>query len=193
MNKPIDIDFEKLKAVNKDIVGWIYIDGVKDISYPILKGQDNEHYLNHTYKNTKNIAGSIFMDFRNESDFMDCNTIIYGNNMKNKIMFSKLDQLLKNPGNTNKKPYIWIFTPTKTMVYKIFSVHEEPYTSDTYSIYKDAGDEYYDFSKTEYKKNQVDGLKLNDNANRMCTLSTCTDNDDIRMVVQCELVDTIHN
>lgn len=47
---PIDVDFAALKSVNEDVVGWIYIEALNDISYPVVKGKDNEEYLHTTYE-----------------------------------------------------------------------------------------------------------------------------------------------
>ena len=42
--KDIEIDWEKLKNINEDIIGWIKIDNT-NINYPILKDTDNLIYL----------------------------------------------------------------------------------------------------------------------------------------------------
>ena len=42
------IDWNYLKSVNDDIVGWIEIENTK-INYPILKDNENLYYLKHTY------------------------------------------------------------------------------------------------------------------------------------------------
>ena len=43
------IDFDALKAVNPDVVGWIEIETL-DISYPIVQTTDNDHYLHYTFE-----------------------------------------------------------------------------------------------------------------------------------------------
>ena len=41
---PIAVDFQMLKKINPDIVGWIYGEGT-GISYPVVQGSNNEFYL----------------------------------------------------------------------------------------------------------------------------------------------------
>ena len=59
-----------------NVIGYI---NIKDttISYPILKGNDNIEYLSKNYKGEYSFSGSIFLDYRNSSDFSDYNTIIF--------------------------------------------------------------------------------------------------------------------
>ena len=38
------VDFDALKAICPDVVGWILIEGT-DINYPIVQGKDNNQYL----------------------------------------------------------------------------------------------------------------------------------------------------
>lgn len=83
------IDFESLTKINPDIVGWIGIEGF-EIDYPVVQTKDNEFYLNHLFTLEKNKLGAIFVDYRNQSNFSDRNTIIYGHNMKDGSMFSSL-------------------------------------------------------------------------------------------------------
>ena len=61
------IDFNYLRRLNKDIVGWLYIKDVAD--YPILKGQSNHTYLHHNYKKAYSFAGSIFLDEISNKNF----------------------------------------------------------------------------------------------------------------------------
>ena len=82
------MDFAPLQAINPDIVAWLRIPGV--LEYPVVRGEDNSYYLNHTVQKTYNIAGSIFLDYRNERDFSDSKNIIYGHNMKDGSMFGAL-------------------------------------------------------------------------------------------------------
>ena len=108
---PPQVDWVNLKAINGDIIGWIQIEGT-EISYPIVKGTDNSYYLKHTFEKNTNAAGAIFMDYTNSSDFQDCNTLIYGHNMKNGTMFHDLVNY-KEESYFRQHQNIIIYTPEK--------------------------------------------------------------------------------
>ena len=38
---PLDIDFKELESINNDVAGWLYMEALPDISYPIVQGTDN--------------------------------------------------------------------------------------------------------------------------------------------------------
>lgn len=90
-NPYLQVDFAGLKAVNPDIIAWIQIPAL-DISYPVVLGNDKDYYLYHLFDGKKNINGSIFVDYHNQPDFVDSNTIVYGHNMKNGSLFGTLDR-----------------------------------------------------------------------------------------------------
>ena len=76
---------------NGQIIGWIYIDDT-NINYPVVKGADNDFYLTHNFKKEYANVGSIFLDFRNDGDFKNDFSILYGHNMKTKMMFGGLSK-----------------------------------------------------------------------------------------------------
>ena len=82
----LQVDFNKLEEINPDVIAWIEIPGL-EISYPVVQGRDNDYYLHHLITGENHKSGSIFMDFQNQEDLSDRNTIIYGHNMKDGSMF----------------------------------------------------------------------------------------------------------
>ena len=103
------VDFEALRKVNPDIIGWIVIPGM-EISYPIVQGEDNDYYLKHTFDKAENASGCIFVEVENSPDFSDNNTFVYGHNMKNKSMFAKLNRY-QEEDTFRKNPEFVIYTP----------------------------------------------------------------------------------
>lgn len=188
--QPPEVDFEELQQMNPDVIGWLEIEALESISYPIVQGEDNDYYLHRTFKKTDNYAGSIFVDYTNKPDFSDCNTIIYGHNMKNGSMFGKLKQLCENEKYKDSR-YLWICTPAGKYRYEIFSMQYADVTSDTYTMFGAHDDAFGDYLNKMAKKSKVDmkteSLNKDDS---VVTLSTCTSNEQVRFVVQARWVGT---
>jgi sortase B len=192
LQAPIDIDFAALKAVNDDVIGWIYIEALDGISYPVVQGEDNSFYLHQTYEKNYNFAGTIFVDYENSSDFSDCNTLIYGHNMKNGSMFGSLKTFTKNDEAYNKSRYFWILTPDADYRYEIISAYTTSVSSDTYTLFKGPGEEFLEYmdkivDRSEIKTDPGE-LTVKD---KIVTLSTCTGNEATRFVVQGKRVNIV--
>lgn len=192
LRAPIEVDFASLKAVNEDVIGWIYMEALEDVSYPIVQGKDNNTYLHTTYEGNYNFAGTIFMDYENKADFSDCNTLVYGHNMKNGSMFGRLRDYVQKDEVYEKSRYFWILTPGKAYRYEIISAYTTSVTSDTYTLFKGPGEEFLEYldiikNYSEIKTN-AENLNIKD---KIVTLSTCTGNEATRFVVQGKRVDTV--
>lgn len=187
---PIEVDFDKLKSVNEDVVGWIYVDALPDISYPIVKGKDNQTYLHQTYEKNYNFAGTIFVDYENSGDFSDCNTLVYGHNMKNGSMFGHLKKFREDDKLYKQNKYFWILTPERNYRYEIITAYTTGVNSDTYTLFKGPGEEFEKYLETikGYSEIQTDDTDLTIK-DRIVTLSTCTGNESTRFVVQGKRVD----
>lgn len=192
LQPPFDVDFAALQGVNPDVVGWIYIEALAGISYPVVQGEDNEEYLHTTYENNYNFAGTIFIDYENRRDFSDCNTLVYGHNMKNGSMFGQLKKFSEDQTTYEKSKYFWIFTPEKDYRYEIISAYTTGVNSDTYTLFKGPGDEFQEYLDTikGYSEIETDDTELTIK-DRIVTLSTCTGNDATRYVVQGRLADSV--
>ncbi|MBS5522528.1 MAG: class B sortase [Clostridiales bacterium] len=90
--KPDDEDslsFEELVAQNSEIFGWLTVDGTH-IDYPIVQADNNDKYINTDVWGNFSLGGSIFLDYRNDRNFLDFNSIIYGHHMEKEAMFGEL-------------------------------------------------------------------------------------------------------
>ena len=180
---PLSIDWEQLKAINSEIVGWIYMDAIPGINYPVLRAEDNEYYLHHTFRREYLFAGSIFMDHTNKGDFSDPNTILYGHNMRNGSMFGRLSDL-EDAKLCDAEPYFWIMTPEADYRYEIYSVMETPVGSAVYSFFEqNRTEEFLDWERRMKDASWVKRDVALYDFDRTVTLSTCTGDSSTRCVV----------
>lgn len=82
--------FEDLLAVNPDVCAWVTLDHT-NIDYPVLQGSTNLTYINQDVYGSFALAGSIYLDSRNNNDFSDKYSLLYGHHMENGSMFGDLD------------------------------------------------------------------------------------------------------
>ena len=180
------LSFTNLKKKNKDTVAWLKVNGTS-INYPIVQSSNNDYYLNHSYNKKANSAGWVFMDYRNTTDELGQNTIIYGHSLWNRLMFGSLSQLFHQShySNSNNK-YITLVTPSYQYQFEIFSTYTikpELYyltTSFTTKSYKTFLNKIYNRSKIKFAMPKS-------NFQSILTLSTCYD-DEKRLVVHALLV-----
>ena len=181
-----NMDFTALREVNSDILGWILIPDTR-VSYPLVQGDDNDYYLNRTWRKTRNSVGAIFMECQNSSDLSDFNTIIYGHRMNNSSMFGTLKSFEKQSFWANH-PYVYITDDNGSHRYEIFAAYEVSVEGDTYRL---------GFSNDASKQSFLDYCLAQSVINtgitptiydRILTLSTCTGNGHAtRWVVQAVL------
>ena len=180
---PITVDFSILKQENQDIVGWIYSENTP-INYPILQSHDNEYYLRKLINGEYNTAGSIFMDYRNDSNMTDDNTIIYGHNMKNDTMFGTLPKY-KDQKYYENNSTMYLFTQDKNYIIKLFAGCTISVDSDIYNLSELNKDELV--NKSDFKSNVII-----EDEDRIITLSTCSyDYDGARYIVMGKLEEII--
>lgn len=82
--------FAQLRRINPDVCAWIVMDGTR-IDYPILQGPNNLSYISRDVFGNFALAGSIFLDSRNDRDFEENYSLLYGHHMADGKMFGDLD------------------------------------------------------------------------------------------------------
>ena len=165
--------FEELLKKNTDTVGYLSVNNTK-INYPVVQASTNSYYLNRDFNKRKNSMGWIFMDYRNNAKDLDKNTIIYGHNIKQGIMFGTLKYALNSSWYKKESNQVITFnTPTKNMKWRIFSIYRIPATEDYLKTEFESDEEYMEFlnmlkNRSIYNFN----VELNESS-KILTLSTC--------------------
>ncbi|HIT91235.1 MAG TPA: class B sortase [Candidatus Merdenecus merdavium] len=182
-----EVDFAGLQEVNPDVIGWIRMEAIDIINYPIVQGKDNDQYLHTTFQGAKNGAGAIFMEYTNKSDLTDQNTFIYGHNMKNESMFGSLKKF-HDKATYNISPYIWIYTPTATYQYEIFSYHVAEVNTDSFVNQFEDDETFKQYLDMLQRLSEYDTGVAVDQEDKIITLSTCTNDTSTRFLVHAKLI-----
>lgn len=184
--KRIDVDWAGLQAENADVTGWILVPAA-GISYPVLQGETNETYLHRDISGTYLFAGSIFLDSACAPDLRDYNTVIYGHNMRDGSMFAGLKELQDEDVLASCR-YFWVLLPGRACLYEIFAVRPASPGSDTYLVRFSGARAHRTWAESmRLLSLDADGADLTER-DRVVTLSTCTAQDTVRLVVQGRLV-----
>lgn len=185
-SEPLNVNFEDLMLHNKETVGWLKVEGTS-INYPIVQTNNNSFYLTHSFDKTKNEAGWVFSDYRNNLDNLNNNTIIYGHRRLDMSMFGSLINVLKKDYLQDiSKHFIRLATPNSNMVWQVVSVYtipKESYYLKTYFMDED----YEEFLNTILKRSIYNFKTKLDKDDKILTLSTCQNNNGDRIVLHAKL------
>lgn len=187
-----DIQYEKvfstLQEINKDTIGWLTVNNTR-IDYPVVQAKDNDYYLRRDYYQNKNRHGWIFMDYRNNPDELNENTIIYGHNLANQTMFGTLRYALNSYWYKKSANQIITFnTPNENMKFQIFSIYTIPTTNDYLDITFPTTDAYQAYIDLVKGRSIYDFNIEVTTGDKILTLSTCANGNDKRLVIHAKLI-----
>lgn len=182
-----EIDFDALREINPDIVGWLYYEST-NINYPIVQAEDNDYYLHITFEGTWAVGGTLFVDAVTEAPFEQFNTIVYGHHMQDHSMFGDIEKL-KDPEYCKEHPQFELITPEGKYHLRVCAFLNQPADSDIYMT---------NFSEDEDKSAYIDLVnslamytttETMDTDDRLVVLSTCAyEYQDARYMVICKMV-----
>ncbi len=184
----LNVNFDELLKINSDTVGWIKVNGT-NVNYPVVQTDNNDFYLNHSYDKSVNKAGWVFLDYRNNINDFDKNTIIYAHGRVDETMFGSLRKTLNKSWYNNKTNHVIKFsTKTQNTLWQVFSVYtikaESYYITTTFS----SDDVFNEFVNTLKNRSIVlFDTKVNKN-DKIITLSTCKDSKGTRIVMHAKLI-----
>ena len=181
------MDFSALREVNGEVLGWILIPDTP-VSYPLMRGEDNQKYLNTTWRGSRSSVGSIFLECQNSGDLSDFNTIIYGHRTANRSMFGSLKDYARQE-YWQAHPYIYITDVGGCKTYAVFAAYEVGVKELTYRIGFDGEEDRTQFLDFCTAQSVIDTCVTPSADSRVLTLSTCTGTGhETRWVVQAVLV-----
>lgn len=183
----LDVNFNELLKQNSDTKGWIKVEGT-NVNYPFVQSSDNEYYLKHSYDNTYNKKGWVFLDYRNNMDNLDKNTILYAHGLMNNAMFGSLRRTVKQDWAKNKNNrVIKVSTPSSMLLFEVFSSYtiepESYYITSEFS----SNEEFSTFIDTIKSRSFYDYNTPVSTDDKILTLSSCYD-DKKRMVLHAKLI-----
>lgn len=189
------IDFNELKAINSRVVGWIEVPAV-GISYPIVQGDDNDHYLQHAFNNEFSWSGAIFLNCVNTPDLSDPRIIIYGHHMQDGSMFAGLleyddEKFFESHKDEN---YFYIYMEDCIKVYQMFSVCDVKYEDDPLLFQIGDSETYMTDILANMKEVELYDTGITaDKSDQLVTLYTCQygGDDKVRHLVHGKLIATL--
>jgi len=191
----MNVKYAKLYALNNEFVGWLSIPNT-EINVQIVQSKDNEKYLKNDFYGEYSRYGCPFMDARNNIIKLNMNTIIYGHNMKDGLMFAALKDYMK-PEGFEKAPVVQLSTLYGDYTFKIYAVFisnskkedDNDYLFNYNFIHLTSDEAFESYIK------EVDQRKFYDTGvdikpgDKLLTLSTCTyEFEDARFVVLARLL-----
>ena len=166
-----DMDLAALRQVNPDVLGWILIPDTR-ISYPLLQGTDNNYYLERTWDRQSNAMGSIFLEYLNQPDLTDYNTIVYGHNMNDGSMFAGIREF-RDQEFWKTHPYVYILSDQGVYRYEIFSAYQASVKSSTYGLDFSGDGDRAAFLHNAAANSVIETGIEPELTDRVLTLSTC--------------------
>ncbi len=184
--------FEELLAINPDVCAWVTVDNT-NIDFPILQGETNLTYINRDVYGNFALAGSIFLDSRNDRNFNDIVSLLYGHHMEQSDMFGDLAKF-KDEKFFNENRTGLLILPDRSYDLEIFAcfltdasekVIFEPqeYKADINKLLY-----FAEQSGMHYDRDKLEALRENSGQNQILILSTCsTEFTDARTIVLAEM------
>lgn len=166
------IDFDSLRAINQEVVGWLTIEGT-DIDYPVAQHSDNDYYLHHLFNGEWNSSGCLFMDFHNQSDFSDRHTIIYGHHMDNGSMFQNL-MYYKDQSFYEEHPTARLITPDGSYTVEFFAGYVADVNSDAWKLDFTSDRDFADWLTAVLERSLFEITVIPTRTDKIVTLSTCS-------------------
>lgn len=188
------VDFAALQAEFPEAVAWVRVPDTAIDFVVMQSGEDTEEdfYLDHNESGEKSVLGSIYIQKRNQADFSDRNTILYGHNIRGGKMFGGIHKF-KKADYFNDHEYLYVYVPGHVLTYRIYSLFDfsSRHLMWAYDFEHTAGTQRF-IDKTlnprTYNQQVREGVTPT-TKDRFITLSTCQNTGDGRLLLVGLLID----
>lgn len=172
---------------NEETIGWITIPNTP-INYPLVQHEDNQYYLEYNSDNEPSAYGSIYVDYRNNKQLIDKNTLIYGHNMNNGTMFHELIKY-KEQDFFKQHPYIYMSNLYETFTYEVFAVYVVDADVETVEVEYESDEAFMNYIQDcQARSIWPRSIEL-ESTDQIITLVTCSyETDNARTLVQAKLI-----
>lgn len=173
------IDFDRLRCINPDICGWLYVPGT-NIDQPILIGNTDETYLKQNYRKEQSETGAVFAFADTKKDLSQAHICLFAHNMKQPLMFGELKQYKKSSyAKEHEKLYIYTLAVSKE--YEFISAYECSKEDLTFRHQMEMESlEFEQLDEHIYICNMV-GADPDERKEQIVTLACCSENDRKRL------------
>lgn len=169
----IDVNLAELKKINPDTKGWVQVRGT-NINFPLVQSENNNFYLTHSFDKSRNQAGWVFLDYRNDINNLNQNSILYAHGRVGGTMFGTLKNIITSNWYFNKdNRVIRISAEQENTLWQVFSVYKIKTTNDYLQTSFSNKADYQSFlNLISSRSTQNFSVDLNDE-DKILTLSTC--------------------
>lgn len=180
--------FEELLAINEDVCAWVSLDNT-NVDFPVLQGETNLTYINKDVYGNFALAGSIFLDSRNDKEFHDIVSLLYGHHMDHGDMFGDLEKF-KDETFFNENKTGTLILPDRSYDLEIFACmltdasedaifEPQEYEADINHLL-----EFTEDTALFFDADTVDELREKNGSDQILIFSTCsTEFTDARTIV----------
>ena len=171
--------FRELYSRNRDIIGWIKIEGTP-IDYPVMQTTtDEQYYLRRDFNKEYSYSGSIFASAKSDIHRPSDNIITYGHHMADSSMYHDIEKYEKRD-YYEKHKFIRFDTLEQTGIYEVIAafrtnIYPDDYKGFVYYRFVDATDKK-EYDKFIYECKKLTPYDMDSTAvygDQLITLSTC--------------------
>lgn len=143
-----EIDWDTLKATNKDIIAWMRVPGTS-LSYPILQEQSvgRYYYQTHNMYRRYDELGAVFTPAVEESEEKNNELLLFAHNSfgwYGDVYFARLAEWYGNATNANKYRYAYVYYPNGDIEkYQVWAGDHATTNSPVYTLPQPKGSDEY--------------------------------------------------